>query len=161
MPMSASSARISVLGCYKVQIQIGHIYRHVNLLVCDNLSDPLILGRDALDTYGQWLYRPEMKDYFLNGSRLPLVDSFGKEEALEVFVDENVTVPPSCVQSVRLSVPRKLCCHASEIFVEPHPNFSSTALIPMRCVISREGADAAQVWYGRAPITLQRGQAFG
>ncbi len=163
IPISASNGPIDVLGEYSLRVKVGSVLKIVKFLISDVILDPCILGRDAIEAFGEWTIRPSTKDLLLKGNRIPFVDSYGSEEGIPVIVGESVTMPPRTIQMVELEIPKLEESLPPKLFIEPHPNFTYCSnLIGLSSVVSGEGKIATQVMnLGNEPQKLFRGDSFG
>ncbi len=68
---------IHVVGQCCVQLETGYLKCTVTFLVTDSVYEPLLIGQDIINSFGNWLYRPSRKDLILSNSSVPLVDPIG------------------------------------------------------------------------------------
>ena len=154
LPISASNGTIDVLGYYRMPVKVGRVTRHIDFLVSDTVTDPLLLGRDAIDQFGKWTYDPAKKMFFLKGAQIPLVDKCGVQETLNVKIGEDVVIPPRQIHMVKLDVAQKQRCQSKLLMIEPHANFSvRTGLVGLSSMVNKHGSCVTQVMnLSREPV---------
>ncbi len=163
VPMSASHHALHVQGELKLTVSIAGLSRVVHFLVVENLSEPCILGRNGIDSFGTWKYSPKSKRFFLRGKIVPLCDMYGEEEGLVARIADTVTIPPRTVQHVPLEIADKRKSSSRLLFIEPSSNFlAHTGLLPFPTVVKKNGLIGTKVSnLSDSDVTVTSGHPFG
>ena len=90
---SATGSNLSPLGVISCSFELGNIPFMNNLVVCRNLTRPLILGRDFLLQYHITIRYAENGKCILAYQQQELVASIEIEDRPHVFMTHSVTIP--------------------------------------------------------------------
>ena len=86
-------SNLTPLGMIHCSFELGNIRFHRNLIVCRNLTHPLILGRDFLLQYQITVHYDESGKCVLDYQQQELVASIKKEDKPQVSLAHSVTIP--------------------------------------------------------------------
>ena len=129
---SATGSNLTPLGMIQCSFELGNIRFHSNLIVCRNLTCPLILGRDFL------LHQITVR-YTVNGKcvldyqQQELVASIDIEDKPQISMAHSVTIPRRTLAIVCMY--NNLEPHQSGSLYEIEPNDAIMNKYPNMCVI--------------------------
>ena len=131
---SAMGSNLTPLGMIYCSFQLGKIRFHCNLIVCRNLTRPLILGRDFL------LQHHITVRYVVNGKcvldyqQQELVASIEIEGKPQIDMAHSVTIPGRTLAIV--CIYNNLDSHQSGSLYEIEPNGAIINKYPNLCIIT-------------------------
>ena len=130
---SAMGSNLTPLGMIHCSFELGKIRFHSNLIVCRNLIQPLILGRDFLLQHHITVQYAVNGKCILDYQQQELVASIDIEDKPQINVAHSVTIPRRTLAIVY--VYNNLDPHQSGSLYEIEPNDAMIDKYPNMCVI--------------------------
>ncbi len=165
-PKSASNLFIPISEEVRLDVKIGETVRVLNFLLAPELTEKVLIGRNGIDLFGNWLYCPKSGCFMLSGARVKLVNRSGDDEVADVFFTETVTVQPQTSRRVDLRLENS-CKHVFKdcalLFIEPDDErLKFLKVSSMGSVVKRDECLRAEIMnLSDEPVTLEAGQIFG
>ena len=132
---SATGSNLTPLGMIHCSFKIGKIRFHSNLIVCRNLTQPLILGRDFLLQHHLTLHYATDRKCVLDCQQQELVASIDIEDKPQLNMTHSVTVPGRTLAIVCICNNLDPKQSGSLYEIEPnemlHEKYSNLCIIPM------------------------------
>ena len=130
---SAMGSNLTPLGMIHCSFELGNIRFHSKLIVCRNLTRPLILGRDFLLQHHITVRYDENGKCVLDYRQQELVASIEIEDKPQVSLAHSVTIPGRTLAIV--CVYNNLDPHQSGSLYEIEPNGALMDKYPNACII--------------------------
>ena len=130
---SATGSNLTPLGMIHCSFELGNIRFHSKLIVCRNLTRPLILGRDFLLQHHITVRYDENGKCVLDYWQQELVASIEIEDKPQVSLAHSVTIPGRTLAIV--CVYNNLDPHQSGSLYEIEPNSALMDKYPNACII--------------------------
>ena len=130
---SATGSNLTPLGVICCSFELGNIRFHNNLIICRNLTRPLILGRDFLLQHHITVHYAENGRCVLAYQQQELVASIEMEDKPQICMAHSVTVPGRSLAII--CVYNNLSPHQSGSLYEIEPNDVIMNQYPNICII--------------------------
>ena len=165
---SATGSNLTPLGMIHCSFELANIRFHSNLIVCRNLTRPLILGRDFLLQYQITVHYDESGKCVLDYRQQELVASIEIEDKPQVSLAHSVTIPRRTL--VIVCVYNNLDPHQSQSLYEIELNDALMDKYPNICVIPMihnidvhrtEHLPLIVINFVTDDISLSKGEAIG
>ncbi len=165
-PKSASNQLIPISEEVRLCVKIGETEKVLNFLLAPEMTEKVLIGRNGIDLFGNWLYCPKAGHLVLHGVRIKLVNRSGEDEVADVFLTETVTIEPHTSRRVDLrfgNPDKRIFSDCKLLFLEPNDelleflNVSSMGSV----VKSGECLRAEIMNLGDECVTLEGGHIFG
>ena len=130
---STTGSNLTPLGMIHCSFELGNIRFHSNLIVCRNLTQPLILGRDFLLQHHITVCYAVNGKCVLDYQQQELVASIDIEDKPQISMAHSVTIPRRTLAIV--CVYNNLDPHQSGSLYEIEPNDAIMDKYPNMCVI--------------------------
>ena len=121
------------LGIICCSFELGNIRFHNNLIICRNLTQPLILGRDSLLQHNITVHYAENGKCVLDYQQQELMASIEMEDKPQICMAHSVTIPERMLAIV--CVCNNLSPHQSGSLYEIEPNDVIMNQYPNICII--------------------------
>ena len=130
---SATGSDLTPLGVINCSFELGNIQFMNNLVVCQNLTRPLILGRDFLLQHHITVHYAENGKCVLAYQQQDIVASIDIEERPQIFMAHSVTIPGRSLAII--SVYNNVSLHQSGSLYEIVPSDTVKNRHPNICII--------------------------
>ena len=129
----ATGSNLTPLGIICCSFELGNIRFHKNLIVCRNLTRPLILGRDFLLQHHITVHYAENGKCVLVYQQQELVASIDIEDKPQIYMTHSVIIPRRSLAII--CVHNNLSPHQSGSLYEIEPNDLIMNKYPNKCII--------------------------
>ena len=130
---SATGSNLTALGIICCSFELGNIRFHNNLIVCRNLTQPLILERDFLLQHHITVHYAENGKCVLAYQQQELVASIEIEDKPQIYMTHSVIIPGRSLAII--CVHNNLSPHQSGSLYEIEPNDLIMNKYPNICII--------------------------
>ncbi len=165
-PKSASNQLIPISEEVRLSVKIGEVKKVLNFLLAPELTEKVLMGRNGIDLFGDWLYCPKAGYFMLHGARIKLVNKSGEDEVEDVFLTETVTIEPHTSKRVDLrfaNLNKRRFLDCKLLFIEPDDECLGFANVrSMGSVVKSDECMRAEIMnLSDDCVTLECGQVFG
>ena len=130
---SAKGSDLTPLGIIYCSFKLGNAKFQTNLIICRNLTQPLILGRDFLIQHHITVHYAENGKCILAYQQQELVASIEIEDKPQIHMAHSVTIPGRTLAII--CVYNNLSPHQSGSLYEIEPNDLIISKYPNICII--------------------------